>query len=113
MSFFRNFKAPVLLMLPLCGTLLVSGCSHQLGQEWMPRGYTNDKITPVTQPPITEPWNDAAVIKDTENMASNTAAWQGGVFELLDRLQPSLPTDGSALYITPRTAENTSNTQRL
>lgn len=67
--------------------------------QTMPRGYKYQDDTPLSSPQPSSPWNDKAVIHDTENMATSTAAWQGAVFDVLDKLKPALPVDGTPIIL--------------
>ncbi|MDD3019396.1 MAG: hypothetical protein PHX61_00285 [Alphaproteobacteria bacterium] len=79
--------------------LALAACTPQGPNQWMPKGYTHQDSTPISSPAPSSPWLDEAVIKDTESLASNTASWQGAVFELIDGLQPVLPVDGSPINV--------------
>ncbi len=71
--------------------LMLAGCSSPFATGFLPTGYTYDDDTPITSPKPTQPWMDEAVITDTEALGANVAAWQGAVFELVDKLSPKLP----------------------
>ena len=92
------------------GALLVLVACDPVGVPgWMPNGYRFQDNTPLSSPSPSRPWVDEAVIHDTEKLASNTAAWQGAVFELVEKISPSLPTDGSPLFLQEpivKTAQN-------
>lgn len=77
----------------------LAACSPQGPNEWIPRGYTHQDNTPISSPKPTSPWLEEAVATDTENMAANTAAWQGAVFELIDGIAAALPQDGSPINV--------------
>lgn len=78
----------------------LSGCSSITQPNWMPRGYKHQDDTPLSSPAPTSPWSDKAVIHNTDKMAASTAAWQGAVFELLDKAAPFIPQDGMPLIVT-------------
>lgn len=92
------------------GSLLALAACAPVGTPgWMPNGYRFQDNTPLSSPAPSRPWVDEAVIHDTEKLASNTAAWQGAVFELVEKISPSLPMDGSPLYLQEpvvKTAQN-------
>jgi hypothetical protein len=92
------------------GSLLVLAACDPVGTPgWMPNAYRFQDNTPLSSPAPSRPWVDEAVIHDTEKLASNTAAWQGAVFELVEKISPSLPTDGSPLFLQEpvvKTAQN-------
>jgi hypothetical protein len=92
------------------GSLLVLAACDPVGTPgWMPNGYRFQDDTPLSSPAPSRPWVDEAAIHDTEKLASNTAAWQGAVFELVEKISPSLPTDGSPLFLQEpvvKTAQN-------
>ena len=94
------------------GTSLVvlSGCTSFFAPQAMPKGYKYEDSTPLSSPAPSEPWSNKAVITNTENMATNTAAWQGAVYELVAAMEPNLPQDGSPLNLT---ADSTSSNQIL
>jgi hypothetical protein len=71
--------------------LMLAGCSSPFATGFLPTGYTYDDDTPITSPKPTQPWMDEAVITDTEALGANVAAWQGAVFELVDKLSLKLP----------------------
>ncbi len=71
--------------------LMLAGCSSPFATSFLPTGYTYDDDTPITSPKPTQPWIDEAVITDTEALGANVAAWQGAVFELVDKLSLKLP----------------------
>lgn len=71
--------------------LMLAGCSSPFATSFLPTGYTYDDDTPITSPKPTQPWMDEAVITDTEALGANVAAWQGAVFELVDKLSLKLP----------------------
>lgn len=77
--------------LALTATLLLGACSSPFSTNWLASGYTHDDDSPITSPRPSQPWDSSAEIKDTEILATNTAAWQGAVFELVDKLLPGLP----------------------
>lgn len=81
--------------------LVLSACAPQGATQWMPKGYTYQDNTPLSSPAPSSPWLDEAVINDTEKLASNTAAWQGSVYELVALLEPTLPKDGTPLRLEP------------
>jgi hypothetical protein len=70
---------------------MLAGCSSPFATSFLPTGYTYDDDTPITSPKPTQPWMDEAVITDTEALGANVAAWQGAVFELVDKLSLKLP----------------------
>lgn len=82
------------------GTSLIalSGCTSFAPQS-MPKGYTYEDDTPLSSPAPSSPWYNKSVIQNTENMATNTAAWQGSVYELVAAMDPNLPKDGSPLNL--------------
>ncbi len=85
--------------------VVLSGCTTFAPQS-MPKGYTYQDNTPLSSPAPSSPWHDKAVITNTENMGTNTAAWQGSVYELMDKMDANLPKDGSPLNLV---AEDSSN----
>lgn len=90
--------------------LTITACAPIGATQWMGRGYKYQDDTPLSSPAPSSPWLDEAVIHDTEKMATNNAAWQGSVYELVDALSPFLPTDGTPLTLTtvaPITAHDT------
>lgn len=91
-----------------CAALtLLSGCSN-FATNWMPHGYTYDDDTPITSAAPSQPWLNDAVITNTDDIAANTAAWQGAVYELIDKISPVLsPADGPVVLSarTPMTAQ--------
>ncbi len=94
--FFPLFAVGVsLVTLCACSTV-----SNVLQPNWMPRGYAHQDNTPLSSPAPTAPWSDDAVIHNTDKMAASTAAWQGAVFELLDKATPFIPQDGAPLIVT-------------
>jgi hypothetical protein len=90
-----------------CAALaLLSGCSV-FPTNWMPHGYKYDDDTPITSSPPTTPWNNNAVIVNTDQLASNQAAWQGAVFELVEKLTVRLsPADGPLVLLARTPATN-------
>lgn len=78
-----------------CSILLLSACSMQA----MPKGYKYQDDTPLSSPAPSSPWNKTIVINNTENISAQTAAWQGAVYELLEKLEPNLPKDGTPLNL--------------
>lgn len=94
------------LLISSCAALaLLGGCST-FPTTWMPHGYKYDDNTPISSPAPTAPWNDDAVIVNTDQLASNQAAWQGAVFELMEKVAPQLsPADGPIVLLarTPNT----------
>lgn len=80
--------------------LALTACSTGNQPQSMPRGYTHQADnTPISSPQPSSPWSNAAVIRDTNAMGENTAAWQGAVFELLEKLGAYLPQDGTPLLL--------------
>jgi hypothetical protein len=75
----------------LAALLLLTACEPPFATNWMPVGYTYQDDTPITSPAPSKPWLKDAVIKDTEALATNTAAWQGAVFELVDKISAKVP----------------------
>ncbi len=65
----------------------------------MPKGYTYQDNTPISSPAPSSPWYRVAAKNNTENISSGTAAWQGAVYELVDKMEPNLPKDGTPLNI--------------
>lgn len=91
------------------GSLLVLAACDPVGTPgWMPNGYRFQDDTPLSSPAPSRPWVDEAAIHDTEKLASNTAAWQGAVFELVEKISPSLPTDGSPPFSSRACCKNSS-----
>jgi hypothetical protein len=92
----------------LVALLGLSACESPIQSEWVPSGYKHqghDK--PLSNPAPTSPWMDDAVIHDTDSIASNTAAWQGSVFELIGGID--LPADETPLAlkaVAPVTAQD-------
>lgn len=84
----------------LGGSLLtLAACNSLTTPGWIPNGYRFQDDTPLSSPAPSRPWVEGAVIHDTEKLVTNTAAWQGAVFELVEKISPSLPMDGSPLYL--------------
>lgn len=73
------------------------------------KGYRYQDETPLSSPAPSSPWVKAAVISDTEKMASSTAAWQGAVYELVAQMEPTLPKDGTPINLTSKGAGLTKN----
>ncbi len=88
MTLRSRFPAAFLCTISL---LMLAGCSSPFATSFMPTGYTYDDDTPITSPKPTQPWMDEAVITDTEALGNNIAAWQGAVFELVDKIALKLP----------------------
>lgn len=84
------------LSLAFVSLVALSACAAQS----LPKGYRYQDDTPLSSPQPSSPWDEKAVIHDTEKMSTNTAAWQGAVFELVDKLELHLPKDGTPLNIT-------------
>lgn len=85
-----------LLMLPSCSYVeRGSGASYQS----MPKGYTYQDDTPLSSPAPSTPWDKTAEIIDTEKLGEQNAAWQGAAFELVDKMSPNLPKDGTPLNL--------------
>lgn len=78
-------------LLCTASVLMLAGCSSPFATSFLPTGYTYDDDTPITSPKPTQPWIDEAVITDTEALGANVAAWQGAVFELVDKVWLKLP----------------------
>ena len=79
-------------LLTACAALaLLSACDSTFATNWMPVGYTYQDDTPITTPAPSRPWLNDAVITSTDGLSSSTAAWQGAVFELVDKLSPTVP----------------------
>jgi hypothetical protein len=89
MRFFPSFAA----------LLLLSACESTFATNWFPVGYTYQDDTPITSPAPTKPWLKDAVITDTEDLASNTAAWQGAVFELVDKISAKVPASAGPIAV--------------
>lgn len=91
------------LLLATAALTGLTACESLMPNEWVPSGYAHqagNKLTgpqPVSNPAPTSPWMDDAVIHDTDTIASNTAAWQGSVFELLEGVQ--IPADNAPLVL--------------
>jgi hypothetical protein len=80
--------------------LAMTACTTGNQPQWMPRGYTHQgDNTPISSPQPSSPWSNSAVIHDTDAMGESTAAWQGAVFELLEKLGSHLPQDGTPLLL--------------
>lgn len=85
---------------------LLSGCST-FPTNWMPHGYKYEDDTPITSPAPSKPWDDDAVIVNTDQLASNQAAWQGAVYELMAKLDGKLsPSDGPVILLARTPATN-------
>jgi hypothetical protein len=85
---------------------LLSGCST-FPTNFMPNGYTYEDDTPITSPGPTTPWLNDAVLVNTDQLASNQAAWQGAVFELVDKVAANLsPADGPIVLLARTPASN-------
>ncbi len=65
----------------------------------VPKGYKYQDDTPLSTPAPSSPWIKYAVINDTENIGTQTAAWQGAVYELVDQMETNLPKDGTPLNL--------------
>lgn len=65
----------------------------------MPKGYRYQDDTPLSTPAPSSPWDKSAVIADSEHIGAQNAAWQGAVFELVDKMEPNLPKDGTPLNL--------------
>lgn len=70
-----------------------------LATQSMPKGYRHQDNTPLSSPQPSSPWVNSAVIHDTDKMSSSTAAWQGAVYELVSKMEPHLPKDGTPLNL--------------
>ncbi len=75
--------------------------SNFLSTQSMPKGYRYQDNTPLSSPQPSSPWVNSAVIHDTDKMSSSTAAWQGAVYELVAKMEPHLPKDGTPLNMAP------------
>jgi len=84
------------LSVVISSLFLTTGCSST---QSMPNGYTYNDNTPLSSPAPSRPWSKNAVLNDTEAMGTNTAAWQGAVYELIDQLKAQLPKDGTPLNL--------------
>jgi hypothetical protein len=73
--------------------------STMLSTQSFPKGYKYQDDTPISTPAPSSPWVKSAVISDTEKMSSNTAAWQGAVYELVAKMQANLPKDGTPINL--------------
>ncbi len=91
-----------------CAVLaLLSGCSS-FPSNWMADGYKYEDDTPISSPAPTTPWNNDAVIVNTDTIASNQASWQGAVYELAEKISGQLtPADGPIVLLarTPMTSQ--------
>lgn len=92
-----------LLMLPACSYIEHgSGASFKnpvFSTQSMPKGYSYQDDTPLSSPAPSSPWDKSVVIKNTEDIGFQNAAWQGAVFELVDKMSPNLPKDGTPLNL--------------
>jgi len=79
--------------------LALGACAPQGPNQWVPKGYTYQDNSPISSPAPSSPWLKEAEIRDTEKLASSTAAWQGAVFELIDGLGSAIPSDGSPINV--------------
>ncbi|PZP56576.1 MAG: hypothetical protein DI586_03190 [Micavibrio aeruginosavorus] len=77
------------LSFPLLAVLLTS-CGV-IPTQYMPNGYRYNDDTPLSSPAPSRPWLDEAEDPSIENLADNTAAWQGAVYELINQLPAALP----------------------
>lgn len=80
-----------------------------LSTQSMGKGYKYQDDTPLSSPAPTSPWVKSAVIQDTEKMAAQNAAWQGAVFELVDKMEVNLPKDGTPLNLASKASQNAQN----
>jgi len=80
--------------------------STLLSTQSMGKGYRYQDNTPLSSPAPSSPWVNSAVIHDTEAMSAQNAAWQGAVFELIDKMDANLPKDGTPLNITSKLGQN-------
>lgn len=93
----------VRLLISSCAALaLLGGCST-FPTTWMPHGYKYDDNTPISSSAPTAPWDDDAVIVNTDQLASNQAAWQGAVFELMEKVGPQLSAADGPIVMLART----------
>ncbi len=70
--------------------LLLTSCGS-IPTQYMANGYRYNDDTPLSSPAPSRPWLDEAEDPSIENLADNTAAWQGAVYELINPLPASLP----------------------
>lgn len=102
--FLLSSTCAALLTLSACTTVDTvpndTARSTMLSTQSMGKGYRYQDNTPLSSPAPSSPWVKSAVIKDTEKMATSTAAWQGAVYELVAQLEPNLPKDGTPLNLT-------------
>lgn len=76
--------------------------SHTVfGAQSSPKGYTYQDDTPLSSPAPSSPWIASAVSHDTERMTTNAVAWKGAVFELVGRLEKTLPQNGAPIRVMP------------
>lgn len=78
------------LVLATSSLVLLTACDPNMPMGWFPVGYTYEDDSPITSPAPSKPWMNEAVITSTEGLAASTAAWQGAVYELLDKAAPAL-----------------------
>lgn len=74
-----------------------------LNTQFMPKGYTYQDNTPLSSPQPSSPWVASSVISNTDDLATNTTAWQGAIFELIAAMEPYLPKDGTPLNLSAET----------
>ncbi len=77
------------LSIPFLAVLLTS-CGV-IPTQYMANGYRYHDDTPLSSPAPSRPWLDEAEDPSIENLADNTAAWQGAVYELINPLPSALP----------------------
>ena len=86
--------------------LLLSACESTFATNWIPVGYKYQDDTPITTSAPTKPWLKDAVITDTEELAASTAAWQGAIFELVDKISAKVPASAGPLVLQAREPNN-------
>lgn len=94
-------------LLTACASLaLLAACDSTFATNWVPVGYKYQDDTPITTPAPSKPWLNDAVITNTDGISANTAAWQGAVFELIDKMSATVPAGPVVLVArAPQTAQ--------
>ena len=89
-------------LLTACAAVaLLGACDSTFATNWVPVGYTYQDDSPITTPAPSKPWLNDAVITSTDGISASNAAWQGAVFELVDKLAPTVPPGPITLVARP------------
>jgi hypothetical protein len=96
-----SFALMTLLSLSACSNSGGGSGTPVFSAQSMPKGYTYQDDTPLSSPQPSSPWKKSAEISNTENIGAQNAAWQGAVFELVDKMDPNLPKDGTPINLSP------------